>query len=93
LRQAWYGEHGKKLIVLRYESLTTDPAGVLHGLYGHVGEEDYPHDFEHLEFDEPEFDEQLNLPGFHKVRPRVEWTTRETILPPDLFTHCDQPFW
>jgi sulfotransferase len=93
LRQAWYGEHAGSLIAIRYESLTERPAEVIQQLYALLGQPLFPHDFENLQYDEPEFDEKLGMPGLHQVRRRVEPNNRTTILPPDLFSQNDRCFW
>jgi sulfotransferase len=47
-----------------------------------------------VQYDAPEFDCRLNLKGLHTVRPKVELQSRQTILPPDLFTQFNQlSFW
>jgi sulfotransferase len=93
LRQAWYGEHAGNLVGIRYESFTADPHGVMKALYSHLGEEWFEHDFDHLDYDEPEFDARLNMPGLHRVAARIEVRKRETILPPDIFSQNDRCFW
>ena len=93
LRQAWYGENGERLIAVRYDSITANPAAVVGRLYELLGEQTFPHDFENLEFSQPGFDEQLGLPGLHQVRARVEPNQRATVLPTDLFAQNDRSFW
>jgi len=93
LRQAWFGEHADRLIGIRYESLTAEPAKVIGRLYELLGFAPFTHDFENLVFEEPEFDAQLGVPDLHKVRSRVEVNERATILPPDLFQQNDRSFW
>ncbi len=68
LRQAWYGEQAHRVIAIRYDSLTTQPVEVIARLYELLGQAPFPHDFEGLEYDEPEFDAQLGIcPGLHRV--------------------------
>jgi sulfotransferase len=93
LRQAWYGEKAHHLIAIRYDSITAQPAEVVRRLYELLGQPLFPHDFENLEYDEPEFDAQLGMPDLHRVRRRVEPNQRTTILPPDLFNQNDRSFW
>jgi sulfotransferase len=93
LRQAWYGDLAGRLIAVRYDSITESPAQVMERLYELLGEPQFPHDFENLEYSEPEFDEQLGLPGLHEVKRRVERVERTTILPADLFAQNDRCFW
>jgi sulfotransferase len=93
LRQAWYGEQAHRLIAMRYDSLTAQPAEVIGRLYELLGQPPFPHDFDNLEYDEPEFDAQLGMPGLHRVSRRVAPNHRATILPPDLFNQNDRSFW
>ena len=49
LREAVFGEHSDRLLLVRYETLTADPLGVLASIYGFIGEPLYPHDPAHIE--------------------------------------------
>jgi sulfotransferase len=94
LREAWFGEHAGKLIVVRYESLVSDPGAVMSGLYERLGEKLLKHDFENVEYQEEEFDRQLGMPDLHTVKRKVALEKRATILPPDLFMkYADMNFW
>jgi sulfotransferase len=94
LREAFYGEHAKSLLVIDYDFLAHAPEKVMRLLYQFIDEPYFQHDFERLEYDAPDFDLQLGTPGLHKVRPRVEYTERRTILPPDLFEKYSKlTFW
>lgn len=92
-RQAWSGEHADRLIAIRYESLTEQPGEVMARLYDALGEERFSHDFENVQYEEPEFDKRLEMPGLHEVRPSVRANRRKTILPADLFSQNDRCFW
>jgi sulfotransferase len=94
LRQAWFGEHSDSLIVVRYESLARDPKAVIERIYAELGEPSFQHDFENLDFDEPEYDRRVGMPGLHKVAPRVEPRKREQIIPPEIFAkYAEASFW
>jgi len=93
LRQAWYGEHAQRLIGLRYESLTRNPAAVMEALYEELAQPAFAHDFEHVEYEHSEFDQRIGMPGFHSVRSRVEPNERATVLPLELFSQNDKCFW
>jgi hypothetical protein len=54
LREAWFGENAKRLIIIRYEVLTREPARVLRRLFEELREVPYAHDFENVVYDEPE---------------------------------------
>jgi len=94
LRGAWFGEHAHKLILLRYESLTREPAQTMERLYQVLGEPSFAHDFDHVAYDEETFDQRFGMPGLHAVKRRVEFVERPTILPPDIFCkYIDSNFW
>ena len=93
LRQAWFGDEAQRLIAIRYDSLVAQPGEVIARLYELLELPPFPHDFENLEFDEPEFDARMGAPGLHKVRRRVAPKQRTTILPPDVFNQNDRSFW
>jgi sulfotransferase len=73
--------------------LVERPAESMGRLYDALGETRYPHNFDHVEHDEPELDNRLGLPGLHRVNGPVLARKRDTILPPDLFSKFDHSFW
>ena len=94
LKQACYGGQRERLLLVQYETLTTDPAKTMHAIYAFLGEPTFEHDFDHIDYDVTEFDQRLGTPGLHTVRGVVKAEPRETLLPPDLFkrfVHDD--FW
>ena len=94
LREAWFGEHTDRLIVVRYESLTREPAKVMAQLYELLGETPFAHDFENVAYSEETYDHRLGMPDLHTVRRRVNFIERPTILPPDIFVkYADANFW
>ena len=47
-----------------------------------------------MEYQETEFDETLGVKGLHAVKKKVEFNSRRTILPPDLFSkYQEMDFW
>jgi sulfotransferase len=96
LREAVYGEHCDRLLLVRYETLTANPLGTLAAIYGFIGEPLVRHDPEHIEpdYEAMEFDARLGAPGLHAVGSAVHATSRRTILPPDLFARFEaDAFW
>ena len=85
LKEAYYGEEAASLLIVEYDLLCKVPAKVMPLIYSFLGEPWYEHDFDNVEFDAPDFDEALGVDGLHRVRPKVEFVPRKTILPPDLF--------
>ena len=94
LKEAFYSEQGHAMLVVDYDILTQRPQDVLPLIYRFIGEAPFEHDFERIAFDTPEYDEGLGLKGLHKVRSRVSFEARRTILPPDLFEqYAKLSFW
>jgi sulfotransferase len=94
LKQACFGAQRANLLLVRYETLTTDPAKTMHAIYDFVGEPVFEHDFGHVDYDVTEFDQRAGTPGLHTVRGNVKAEPRETLLPPDLFKRfVNDAFW
>jgi sulfotransferase len=63
-------------------------------LYAELGEEWDGHDFNHVEYDEPDYDAYIGMPGLHKVRGKVALEKRNSTIPPDLIMkHAGLNFW
>lgn len=94
LREALYGEHAANILVIDYDLLVSRPADVMAAVYNFLGEPAFAHDFDNVEYDAPQFDEQLGMKGLHKVHKKVAPRPRQTILPPELFQkYQQQNFW
>lgn len=94
LKEAYYGEHSEKLLLIDYDILTSKPEACLRLIYRFLGETWFDHDFDRVEYDAPEFDGPLGAPGLHRIAGPVRSATRPTVLPPDLFARFDQlTFW
>ncbi|WP_454255693.1 sulfotransferase family protein [Pseudomonas sp. Marseille-Q8238] len=94
LKEAFYGEHASRLLLVRYESLVSDPQAVLDGIYAFIDEPTFLHDLHNIQFDAQEFDRRAGTPGLHDVKPSVQLNNRATILPPDVFARfSNDAFW
>lgn len=94
LKEAFFGVHASRLMLVQYETLASEPARVLAAIYEFIGEPACRHDFEHVGLDAEAFDRQAGTPGLHVVRPRVGARERQTILPPDVFARFENDaFW
>lgn len=94
MREAWFSENAKHLIIVKYEALTKNPEATLAGLYAALDEPAYKHDFNKVVYDAPDYDADLGMPGLHKVRERVEFVERAPCIPPDIFaSYADSNFW
>ncbi len=94
LKEAYYGEHAKSLLLVDYELLAQAPDKCMRLVYDFIGEAQFEHDFDHVQYDAPEFDQALGISGLHRVRSKVAMTPRHTVLPPDLFAqYAALSFW
>jgi sulfotransferase len=94
LREAWFGDLARRLIIVRYDQLAADPKRVLDGIYAELGEPPFAHQFTDIDYDEPAYDADLGLPGLHKVHSKVEPLKRPMGIPPDLFArYAESSFW
>lgn len=94
LKEAYYGEHASSLLLVDYDLLTQAPEKVMRLVYEFIGEPWFEHDFDHVEYDAPEFDQALGIAGLHRVKPKVAKQDRRSILPPDLFEkYARLSFW
>jgi len=94
LKDAYYGQHAKSLLLIEYDLLAEAPEKVLRLVYEFLGEPWFEHDFNNVQYDAPEFDQALGLDGLHRVRSKVAAQHRQTILPPDLFNqYANLSFW
>lgn len=94
LKEAYYGEFSERLLLLDYDLLTQYPARSIELLYEFIGEPVYAHDFDHVDYQENEFDEKLGVRGLHQVKKKVAFKPRSSILPPELFQkYSEMAFW
>ena len=94
LKEAFYSEQGQSMLVIDYDILAQRPKEVIDLVYSYLGEKPFAHDYDNIEFDTPDYDEGLGLIGLHKVRPKVGFQSRQTVLPPDLFEQYSKlSFW
>jgi sulfotransferase len=96
LREAVYGDQTDRLLLVRFETLTTDPLGTLGKIYEFIGEQPFTHDPNNVQ---PcpgtnEFDARLGTPGLHRVGGSVHHFPRRSILPTELFARYEPfSFW
>ncbi len=72
LKQACYGAQKDRLLLVQYETVTTDPAKTMHAVYAFIGEPAFEHEFDRVDYDVTEFDERAGTPGLHTVRSTVK---------------------
>ncbi|WP_347330745.1 sulfotransferase family protein [Marinimicrobium locisalis] len=94
LKEAYYGEYSNRLLLIDYDLLASNPERTVELMYQFLELPAYQHDFENVEYEENKFDQTLGIDGLHRVKRKVDFTPRRSILPPDLFTkYSDMAFW
>jgi len=77
LREAFWGEHTNRLILVGYEALPKNPVGTLKQLYEFVGEPWFSHDFDDVEYEANDFDLALGTPNCTKYA--VRWSGSNAV--------------
>lgn len=85
LKQAITGEHKDSIMIIEYENLAKNPEMMMKAIYNFIEEPYFQHDFNNVEASYDEFDEDVQLPGLHTTRKRIEFIERPTVLPPDIW--------
>lgn len=94
LKEAFYSPEARNILVIDYDLLTQAPAKVIPLIYQFLGEPEFAHDFDNLDYQEPGFDARLGLQGLHEIKRKVAFRPRATVLPPDLFAQYSAlDFW
>lgn len=94
LKEAFYGEHASKLLLVQYETLVSNPQRVMDAVYAFIDETTFQHDFDNVQYEADEFDLRAGTPGLHAVRTKVGASARPTLLPPDVFNRfANDAFW
>lgn len=95
LRDAFFGPHNDRILIVDYDQFTKDPAKVLQTITAFLSLPPFNYDFDHIQQlpGATEFDERLGTPGLHLLGGRVIHASRGTILPPDVFDSFAPPFW
>jgi len=95
LREAFYGEHADRLVVIDYEDLAREPSRTIEFIYDECRLPRFNHDFDNVSYEDGQaFDIQFGMPGLHSVSGKVRYSERRSVLPPDLFQRfANKSFW
>lgn len=94
LKEAFYGEYSDRLLLVDYDLLAQFPKKTLELIYQFLDIPYFHHDFDNVDFSHDEFDYSIGIKGLHTVKRKVEFTQRNSILPPDLFQkYSEMAFW
>lgn len=83
IKQAITSNEKNMLMLVEYDKLCKNPEQIIRSVYGFIGEEYYPHDFNNVEASWDEYDAEIGI-KLHQVRKKVEFVPRQFILPPDI---------
>lgn len=83
IKQAITGDERDMLMLVEYNDLVKNPEKTIKAVYSFLGEGYYEHDFNNVEANWDEYDKEIGVP-FHRVRKKIAFNERNTILPPDI---------
>lgn len=84
LKHAITSKEKNMLMLVEYDQLARNPEHIMRSIYNFIGQDYFQHDFDNVGFSFDEFDQDVNLPGLHTTRNKVEFIKRELIIPPDI---------
>lgn len=94
LIEAVNGTHAQKLLIVRYESLSSNPLAVLSEIYNFLDEPWFNHDIHNIAYEASDYDTGIGTPGLHKVRNTVSDIAQKNVLPLPLIKRLETyNFW
>ena len=94
-KEAFYGPHADRLLLVNYDDLARTPAFVLGEIHDKLQLPSFAYNYEDIQ-DIPGasiFDESIGTPGLHSLKKRVVFEPRMSILPPEIYNSLPKPFW
>ncbi|HEY0258185.1 MAG TPA: sulfotransferase [Candidatus Methylacidiphilales bacterium] len=84
----------KKILFVRFEDLTTQPAAALRKIYNYLGVPEFTHDFDKIIQMTQEDDQIFGIPGLHEIRSKVEPLQNDylEVLGRDAVRHLHQNY-
>jgi sulfotransferase len=83
IKQAITGGDRDMLMLIEYNDLVKNTEKIVKAVYEFIGEQYFEHNFDNVEANWDEYDKEIGAP-FHRVRKKIEFNERKTILPPDI---------
>lgn len=94
VKQSLFCNERDQICYVEYDDLVKHPLIMMKKIYAFLGESWFEHDFENVEDSYDEFDEGAKIEGLHRVRKRVEYKQRRSVLPNDLWhQYSSASFW
>jgi sulfotransferase len=84
----------KKILFVRFEDLTGQPAATMQKIYAYLGVPDFTHNFDKVAQVTQEDDQVFGIPGLHEIRPKVEPLQSDylDVLGRDAVRHLQQQY-
>ena len=94
-RTAFFGLNRDKLVLVRYDDLARFPAQVMRDLSEQLVLPAHNYNFQAIEQipGAEQFDRDVSTPGLHTLGPKVVYSERTTVLPPDVWRSLPPAFW
>jgi len=74
-----------QICFIEYDTLARFPMLAMKQIYNFLEEPWFEHNFDNVEDSYDEFDEQAKITGLHSVRKKVEFISRNSVIPYDLW--------
>jgi sulfotransferase len=84
----------KKILFVRFEDLTAQPAATMKNVYAYLGVPEFAHHFDKVAQVTQEDDQVFGIPGLHEIRPKVEPLPSDylDVLGRDAVRHLQQNY-
>ena len=84
VKQAITSNEKHMIMLIDYDLLCKNPKGMMQAVYKFIGEPSFEHDFDNVQASWDEYDQDIGIRDLHTVKQRVEFRTRNMIIPPDI---------
>lgn len=93
-QQSMFCNERDHICYIEYDTLVANPRGCMKEIYDFLGEPWFEHDFNNVEDSYDEYDQQAKIEGLHTVRKKIEYKSRKTILPGEVWDYyAPKSFW
>lgn len=95
LRQAFYGPHSGRLVLVEYTNLATAPKETMAWIHAQLEFGHFDYDFDHIKQipGAEAFDNSIGTPSLHMLKEKVEYVPGPMSLPPDIVSRLPPAFW
>ena len=84
IKQAITSNEKHMIMLIDYDLLCKNPLGIMQAVYKFIGQPYFDHDFDNVEAHWDEYDQDIGINNLHTVRKKVEFLSRNMIVPPDI---------